>query len=349
MRARAFLRVIIRLRSLRTTNLRKKKNKMFTTRRAPTKTDQDTSRTGKSANNTQWAVVLDGHGDGGRQVAHAVADEAQTMLNRDALDAEGLQRAALRAVHSEKGAKGGTTFTCATVSLTDDRVDVEFKWAGDSTGLIVTPSGFTRTTDHIPTNRLEHLRVLNCGGAMVYHALKSPCPIPIFDAENELIDYGAHPAAQAMKALWAAQEGCEQEPSEAASHALQLAKKNYEAFKHVVVPFQFLHLRNAAGEHGCYFSTPAGSTAVTRSFGDFYMRPFGLTHELESLKISVVGERGCVFLASDGVHDCFKVDELAEVVLTTECDDELHSIFVQKRKALFGKEGDDMEWARLKF
>ena len=322
---------------------------MFTTRRAPTKTDQDTSRTGKSANNTQWAVVLDGHGDGGRQVAHAVADEAQTMLNRDALDAEGLQRAALRAVHSEKGAKGGTTFTCATVSLTDDRVDVEFKWAGDSTGLIVTPSGFTRTTDHIPTNRLEHLRVLNRGGAMVYHALKSPCPIPIFDAENELIDYGAHPAAQAMKALWAAQEGCEQEPSEAASHALQLAKKNYEAFKHVVVPFQFLHLRNAAGEHGCYFSTPAGSTAVTRSFGDFYMRPFGLTHELESLKISVVGERGCVFLASDGVHDCFKVDELAEVVLTTECDDELHSIFVQKRKALFGKEGDDMEWARLKF
>jgi len=321
---------------------------MFTSRRAPAKTDQDTSRTGVGRENTRWAVVLDGHGDAGREVAHAVADEAQKMLNLDALDPEELLGAARRAVQQVR-VKGGTTFTCATVSFTGERIDVKFRWVGDSTGLVVTRSGWKRTTDHVPTNRLEHLRVLNHGGTMLYHTPGSPFPVPIFDAEHEPIDYGAHPGAKAMKACWDAQANHEQKPSEAYLKALQLAKKDYAVLRREPIPFQFLRPRNAAGEYGCYFATPVGSTAVTRSFGDFYMRPFGLTHELESVNFSVVGEHGCVFLASDGVHDCFKIDELADLLLATECDDELNSIFVQTRKALFGKEGDDMEWARLKF
>lgn len=322
---------------------------MFTTRRAPAKTDQDTSRTGKSANNTQWAVVLDGHGDGGREVAQAVADAAQKMLNRDALntlDADGLQHAAVQAAQDTKG---GTTFTCATVSVTGERVEVQFSWVGDSTGLVATPAGFRRTTDHTPTNRQEHLRLLNRGGAMLYHAPKAPFPVPIFDAENEPIDYGAHPAAKAMKALWAAQDRHKETPSEASANALQLARKAYETFRETPVPFQFLQLRNAAGEYGCYFSTPAGSMAVTRSFGDLYMRPYGLIHELQHATYDVTGQHGCVFVASDGVHDCFKAEELAHLILHTECDEALNAVFIKRRKQLFGAAGDDMEWARLKF
>ena len=55
----------------------------------------------------------------------------------------------------------------------------------------------------------------------------------------------------------------------------------------------------------------------------------------------------CVFVASDGVHDCFTRQELAELVLSDKTDDELLWIFVDKSKSLFsGRQHDDISFAR---
>ena len=42
-----------------------------------------------------------------------------------------------------------------------------------------------------------------------------------------------------------------------------------------------------------------------------------------------------IFVASDGVHDCFTEEELAKLVLTTESDQELLDTFVAKSKEVF--------------
>jgi hypothetical protein len=43
-----------------------------------------------------------------------------------------------------------------------------------------------------------------------------------------------------------------------------------------------------------------------------------------------------IFVASDGVHDCFTEEELSKIVLTTPCDQDLLQKFITKSKELFG-------------
>ena len=84
--------------------------------------------------------------------------------------------------------------------------------------------------------------------------------------------------------------------------------------------------------------------AMTRSIGDYAAHKVGLTHEpavdITWLELEDV-DRAVFFMASDGVLDSYKMDELAKVVLETE-----PSLLMPKFKAksidLFHKQQDDM-------
>lgn len=56
-----------------------------------------------------------------------------------------------------------------------------------------------------------------------------------------------------------------------------------------------------------------------------------------------------MFVASDGVHDCYTDDELAKLVLSNKTDNELLAAFVRKSRELYGKQADDISFVRKFF
>jgi serine/threonine protein phosphatase PrpC len=72
----------------------------------------------------------------------------------------------------------------------------------------------------------------------------------------------------------------------------------------------------------------------------------GLTHE-PHVSITFLdedlGDQAVLFMASDGILDCYRMEQLAEVVMTT-APDQLMALFVAKGKELFHKTHDDMSF-----
>ena len=94
--------------------------------------------------------------------------------------------------------------------------------------------------------------------------------------------------------------------------------------------------------------------AVTRSFGDFAAHQVGLTAEMEVREFLVKdlppARRRVIFVASDGVHDCYTDEDLAKLVMSGKSNDELLLQFVLKSAQLFGgKQSDDISFVRKEF
>jgi serine/threonine protein phosphatase PrpC len=87
--------------------------------------------------------------------------------------------------------------------------------------------------------------------------------------------------------------------------------------------------------------------AITRAIGDFYAHEFGMTYE-PSIKIFYPKENQILFLASDGILDCYHYEELSRLLLENKIDEELEKIFKQKAYSLFGSRHDDLSFIRLK-
>jgi len=75
---------------------------------------------------------------------------------------------------------------------------------------------------------------------------------------------------------------------------------------------------------------------TARALGDFAQQQVGVIPTPDTTTIWLdqlaPAEKRVVFVASDGVHDCFTKQELAELVLSEKTDDELSDIFVQQSK-----------------
>ena len=86
----------------------------------------------------------------------------------------------------------------------------------------------------------------------------------------------------------------------------------------------------------------------SRAIGDFAQQQLGIVPTPATMTLELgLSPTQCVFVASDGVHDCFTRHELAELVLSDKTDDELLQIFVDKSKSLFsGRQHDDISFAR---
>ena len=57
----------------------------------------------------------------------------------------------------------------------------------------------------------------------------------------------------------------------------------------------------------------------------------------------------CVFVASDGVHDCYTDEDLAKLVMSGKSNAELLTEFVEKSRKLFGNQADDISFVLKEF
>lgn len=93
--------------------------------------------------------------------------------------------------------------------------------------------------------------------------------------------------------------------------------------------------------------------ASTRAFGDFQAHQVGVCAEMEVREFVVkdlpAARRRMIFVASDGVHDCYTDDELAALVMSGKSDAELLQEFVTKSRSLFGSQADDISFVRKEF
>jgi serine/threonine protein phosphatase PrpC len=97
---------------------------------------------------------------------------------------------------------------------------------------------------------------------------------------------------------------------------------------------------------------PANSIklALTRAIGDYHAHKVGLTHEphvsITFLDQEDLGDQAVLFMASDGILDCYHMEQLAEVVMTT-APDQFMAVFSAKETELFQTAHDDMSFVLM--
>jgi len=98
------------------------------------------------------------------------------------------------------------------------------------------------------------------------------------------------------------------------------------------------------GEYGAYFVGPKNIFGLSDTLlscvvtiGDHHSKKVGCRSnwDIRRFPISTLPDNWVIFVASDGVHDCYTVEELAKEVMTTESDQELLQKFVEKSKKVF--------------
>ena len=258
---------------------------------------------------------------------------------------------------------GGTTATYVSVDPVSKTMMVAN--AGDSDGYVLTQNGdvfhaHQITATHKPSSKIEYLRLealrqsgMNVG-RMVWNTKVAP-RVPIFDDSGNAIDYFSphKEVIDTTKAYNAVASALELDPT---NEDLKAEKKKcleayHQAYRASSVHPTFqthsrLMVGTAKGEYGCYLEGPKDTEcgretylACTVSIGDYHAKKVGARSNWDVSRIdltSFVGEKRMIFVASDGVHDCFTEEELAKIVLTTPCDQELLQKFVAKSKELFG-------------
>jgi len=111
-----------------------------------------------------------------------------------------------------------------------------------------------------------------------------------------------------------------------------------------------LSLSTVREDLSCYFAyqNPNFQIAVTRSIGDYFGHQIGMSFTPDTQIYYPTDEDEYVFIASDGVLDCYHFEELRDLVLKIKTDEELGEIFKQKAISLFGKRRDDISFIRFK-
>jgi hypothetical protein len=177
--------------------------------------------------------------------------------------------------------------------------------------------------------------------------------IEMYDGEGELIDWFSDHLAlkETTSAYHAATAKLQADPSD---ENRQEQKKCLEAY-HVAArasmasptysTYNRIAVGTAKGQHGNYFVGPknkfgAVDTMLTCvvTIGDHHSKTIGgrSNWDVRRIPISSIpqGNR-MIFVASDGVHDCYTEEELAKEVMMTESDVELLGKFVTKSKKMF--------------
>lgn len=223
---------------------------------------------------------------------------------------------------------GGTTATlCVVVDLCDEEGSLVIcANVGDSDGILVTGDELSSlTTDHGPDSSAEFLRIKNLDSNMFPTKLlfvyddptkfrKHECPLVFEDSGEKVTLYTKDP--------W--------------GHGLRPTNVRYDPAVYAISPVGI--------------SKDMTCIAMTRSLGDFYAHPFGLTCS-PSVNIRRVPpqQRFSIILGSDGVWDCWHFKEFTTLVTThiaksaslqTAVDVAL-TISVAKSKSSFGPESFD--------
>jgi len=266
--------------------------------------------------------------------------------------------------------RGGTTLTVMYHGIYEERPYIMTANVGDSDAYLFTvKDGIYQwkqlTTTHEPTSQTEYFRVQKLGqyaAHFVYDTIGSQTVathLPIFEPDGTMIRYEDtytpySDASDEYNKAWTAHENAKKagEPFGELHVKLNEKLKKYQAAmaKYRASPDAHRNIGTARGDRVAYMMcdslNPANAIkiAMTRSIGDYAAHKVGLTHEpaidITWLELGDV-DSAIFFMASDGVLDSYKMDELAKVVMETE-----PSLLMPKFKAksieLFHKQHDDM-------
>lgn len=266
--------------------------------------------------------------------------------------------------------RGGTTLTAMYHGTYEERPYIMTANVGDSDAFIFTvKDGLYNwrqlTTTHEPTSQAEYFRVQKLGqyaAHFVYDTIGSQTVathLSIFEPDGTMIRYEDtytpySDASDEYKKAWDTHENAKKagEPFKELRVKLNEEMKKYQAAmaKYRASPDCRRNIGTARGDRAAYMMcdsfnpSNAIKIAMTRSIGDYAAHKVGLTHEpaveITWLELEDV-DHAVFFMASDGVLDSYKMDELAKVVLKTE-PSLLMPTFKAKSVELFHKQHDDM-------
>lgn len=285
--------------------------------------------------------------------------------------------------------RGGTTSTVVFhLEADEDKKQDEkivFAWVGDSSGKIFLESEdgqvqvIDGTDDHSADNRAEYERLearRQTGavtGDLCYdtkYANRSADFVRMYGADGTRLDYiSKHfPVERTTKEYHAINAKLQKDPQNEELHrqlavaleAYQAANKEYKEWEHAKVHARLNKGTVKEDGYGGYLVGPDSNKygkdsrlANTRAFGDFAGHQVGLTAEMQTKEFLVkdLPESFCrvIFVASDGVHDCYTDEELAKLVLSAKTDEQLLAEFVKQSRTLFGKQADDISFVRKFF
>ena len=267
--------------------------------------------------------------------------------------------------------RGGTTLTAMYHGTYEERSYIMTANVGDSDAFIFTiKDGIYQwkqlTTTHKPTSQAEYYRVQKLGqyaAHFVYNTNGAQTVaryLPIFKPDGTMIQYEDTytPYNNAIDKYRKACDTYENahkigEPLEGLLIKCREKMKKYQVamVKYRASPYYSLNIGTARGDYVAYMMcdtlNPANGIklATTRAIGDYAAHKVGLTHEptvditwLDELKQV---DHAIFFMASDGILDCYTIEELTKIVMETES-----SLLMPKFKAksikLFHKQHDDM-------
>jgi serine/threonine protein phosphatase PrpC len=269
--------------------------------------------------------------------------------------------------------RGGTSLTTMYLGTFQGRSYIMTANVGDSDAFLFTrKDGVYRskklTVTHEPTSLDEYRRVQQfreLAAHFVYDTIGSftvAGHLPIFEADGTMIDYEDTytpyiAATKAYQNAWHAVDRAKKagQPTEALRVELDVIIADYKMKKTKYdTSLDSRRMPNTArGDRSAYIMMDALDAnnnlklAVTRCLGDFHGHKVGLTHVpdvvITWLDEEDLGDQAAFFMASDGVLDCYHMEELAQIVLTGN-PSHLMSTFSAKSVELFHKCHDDMSF-----
>ena len=297
------------------------------------------------------------------------ANEALRRHFRDAFCAVMDDNGVPRAYKGGATISGGAVVTAIVCGTYEQRHFLTVANVGDAEAYVYsrksdgTIESLKCTTDHGPDSRTEQLRLKTSPVQCMFTTTQSDFYLPINDADGNPIDYAFAEGKALYYALLAVhatedpakKEECVQQWREAnKAFKAHPRHKDYEKLmwttKEMMAnrdcPSSYLVGDCSASEYG-----QVTRLQTARALGDFAQQQVGVIPTPDTTTIWLdqlaPAEKRVIFVASDGVHDCFTKQELAELVLSEKTDDELIDIFVQQSKRLFGgRQHDDISFSR---
>jgi serine/threonine protein phosphatase PrpC len=318
---------------------------------------QDAIRTLKNS-----CALADGHGLEGTEFATNACNEFFNFVQKTDSDPsetmKGLDDLFLYLHESHKYRQGGTTLTCLILKenyLICSNV-------GDSDAFLFTLKNgkyhtLKLTQTHEPCCLSEYLRIKEKGLAECTYETICNQSLPIFDKDdNEIIYEKTYEKYQdSVKAWQQAHKDYKEATPETKQSKKEFLDKIVKDSKEKKVEYQSSLdgkrlVSTARGDRACYVVCNDVKLAVTRSIGDYNAHKVGVianpSSTLYSLDELDMGEKAVLFVASDGVLDCFEYEDLSQLVLTIEDDRELILEFQKRSVSLFGKQHDDISFLR---
>ena len=273
---------------------------------------------------------------------------------------------------------GGTTATTAVFGSYNDRPYVMTANVGDSDGFIFSKKDGVYcwkqlTTTHEPTSESEYRRIQQkreLAPSFIYEtkgAMSIAGSLPIFDADANLIHYEDTYAQvqNARKKYNELRKAFTDAKQAGLPTAAAIKMEALAAHEHVLAATsRHEHsddgrrfVSTVRGDRSCYIAAQSKNyrndfrLSMTRVIGDYPASLMGVTPEpsvlLTWLDEEDLGDQAVLFIATDGVLDCYEMEELAQLVLESDRNT-LIDKFHAKAQVVFADEYDDMTFIMTK-